>query len=97
MIMEYISSELAVEIFPLFNKPNYNLPVLKSDKILNHTCIENELFSKEQCDISYIFLLTGKYPVVSLTTLTRSVTDNSHIMNYLVDLPTDVSIVILQI
>lgn len=45
MIMEYISSELAVEIFPLFNKPNYNLPVLKSDKPLNHTYIENELFS----------------------------------------------------
>lgn len=45
MIMEYISSELAVEIFPLFNKLNYNLPMHKSDKILTHTYIESELFS----------------------------------------------------
>ena len=45
MVMEYISSELAVEIFPLFNKINYNLPMFKSDKILTHTYIENELFS----------------------------------------------------
>lgn len=45
MIMDYISSELAEEIFPLFNKINFNLPMFKSDKILTHTYIESELFS----------------------------------------------------
>ena len=45
---------------------------------------------------TYLYILE-KNSAVSLTTLIRSVTHNSHIKTYLVDLPTDIPIVILQI
>lgn len=53
MTMKYVSSELAVEIFALFNRL-HNLPTLKSDKKLTYPYFERELFSYDQCDISYI-------------------------------------------
>lgn len=85
MTMKYISSELAVKTFALLNR-HHNFPILKHDKRLIHSYTERELFSYEQCDISYIFLHIGKNLIVSLTTITRSVT-NSHIKIYPVNLP----------
>lgn len=93
MTMKYVSSELAVEIFALFNR-RHNLPTLKSDKKLTYPYFERELFSYDQCDISYIL---EKNLIVLFTTLIKSVTNNSHIKIYLVDLLTGMSIVILQI
>ena len=59
MTMKYVSSELAVEIFALFNR-HHNLPTLKSDERLTYPYFEKELFSYDQCDISYVFLHIGK-------------------------------------